>query len=61
MNMSVFSVVAPCSVVEVCQRFRGDAAYKINTLMMEAARTSEMLVNIYQATRRYNTEDSYLQ
>jgi hypothetical protein len=29
-------------------------------LMMEAARTSETLVNFYQTTRRYNTEDSHL-
>jgi hypothetical protein len=29
-------------------------------LMMEAARTSETLVNIYQTTRRYNPEDSHL-
>jgi hypothetical protein len=29
-------------------------------LMMEAARTSEMLVNFYQTTRRYNQEDSHL-
>jgi hypothetical protein len=28
--------------------------------MMEAARTSETLVNFYQTTRRYNPEDSYL-
>jgi hypothetical protein len=28
--------------------------------MMEAARTSESLVNFYQATRRYNQEDSHL-
>jgi hypothetical protein len=28
-------------------------------LMMEAARTSETLVNFYQTTRRYNPEDSY--
>jgi hypothetical protein len=27
-------------------------------LMMEAARTSETLVNFYQTTRRYNPEDS---
>jgi hypothetical protein len=27
---------------------------------MEAARTSETLVNIYQTTRRYNPEDSHL-
>jgi hypothetical protein len=30
-------------------------------LMMEAARTSETLVNFYQTTRRYNPEDSHLQ
>jgi hypothetical protein len=29
-------------------------------LMMEAARTSETLVNFYHTTRRYNPEDSYL-
>jgi hypothetical protein len=29
-------------------------------LMMEAARTSETLVNFYQTTRRYNPEESYL-
>jgi hypothetical protein len=27
---------------------------------MEAARTSEMLVNFYQTTRHYNPEDSHL-
>jgi hypothetical protein len=29
-------------------------------LMMEAARTSETLVNFYQITRCYNPEDSHL-
>jgi hypothetical protein len=28
--------------------------------MMEAARTSETLVNLYQTTRCYNPEDSHL-
>jgi hypothetical protein len=28
--------------------------------MMEAASTSEMLVNFYQTTQRYNPEDSHL-
>jgi hypothetical protein len=28
--------------------------------MMEAARTSETLVNFYQTTRRYNPKDSHL-
>jgi hypothetical protein len=44
--MAVFWVVAPCSL--------GDA------LMMEAARTSETLVQLYQTTRCYNPEDSHL-
>jgi hypothetical protein len=29
-------------------------------LMMEAANTSEMLINFYLTTRRYNPEDSHL-
>jgi hypothetical protein len=33
----------------------------IISLMMEAAKTSETLVNFYQTTRRYNPEDSHLQ
>jgi hypothetical protein len=32
----------------------------IIALMMEAATTSETLVNFYQTTRRYNPEDSDL-
>jgi hypothetical protein len=34
--------------------------YLLITLMMEAARTSETLVNFYQITQRYNPEDSHL-
>jgi hypothetical protein len=36
------------------------AASIIRAMMMEAARTSETSVNFYQATRRYNPEDSHL-
>jgi hypothetical protein len=32
----------------------------IRALMMEAATTSEMLVNFYQTTWHYNPEDSHL-
>jgi hypothetical protein len=43
--MAVFWVVGPgCILI---------------ALMMEAARTSETLVNFYQTTRRYNPEDSH--
>jgi hypothetical protein len=53
-KIAVFWVVAPCSLAEVYQRFRypyclhhlGDES--LIALMMEAARTSEMLVNFYQ-------------
>jgi hypothetical protein len=50
-KMAVFWVVAPCSLVE---------AFRFITLMMEAARTSETLVNFYQTTRHYDPEDSHL-
>jgi hypothetical protein len=33
---------------------------RCNALMMEAARSSETLVNFYQTTRRYNPEDSHV-
>jgi hypothetical protein len=36
------------------------AVFRAIALMMEAARTSETLVNFYQTTRRYNPEDSHL-
>jgi hypothetical protein len=54
-KMAVFWVVAPCSLVEVYQRFRGPCS-----MMMEAVSTSEMLETFYQTTRRYNPEDSHL-
>jgi hypothetical protein len=57
--MAVFWVVEPCSLVEVYQRFRGVCCLH-HQLTMEAARTSETLVNLYQTTRRYNSEDSHL-
>jgi hypothetical protein len=60
-RMAVFWVVAPCSLVEVHLRFRGPCClHHQGTLMMEAARFSETLVNFYQTTRSYNPQDSYL-
>jgi hypothetical protein len=46
MRMAVFWVVAPCSLVEVYQRFRG--ACCLIALMMDAVNTSETSVNFYQ-------------
>jgi hypothetical protein len=51
-KMAVFWVVAPCSLVEVYQHFRGPCCSII--------RASETLVNFYQTTWRYNPEDSRL-
>jgi hypothetical protein len=62
-KMVVFWVVAPCSLVEVYQRFRGPCSLHHQGDHRpddEAARTSETLVNFYQTTRRYNPEDSHL-
>jgi hypothetical protein len=42
-KVAIFWVVGPCSLI---------------ALMMEAAITSETLVNFYQTTRRKNPEDS---
>jgi hypothetical protein len=57
-KMAVFWVVAPCSLVEVYQRFRGPCC--LHRQGDEAARTSGPLVNFYQTTRRDNPEDSPL-
>jgi hypothetical protein len=73
--MAVFWVLAPCSLVEVYQSFRGPCCihhqgheYLIHdqgdelpiALMMEAAKISEPMLNFYQTTRCYNPEDSNL-
>jgi hypothetical protein len=58
-KMAVFWVVAPCSLVAVYQRPAASSIRAI-ALMMEAARTSETLVNFYQTTWRYNPEDRHL-
>jgi hypothetical protein len=53
--MAVFWVDAPCSLVEFSK-----VSEVLAALMIEAASTSETLVNYYQTTRRYNPEDSRL-
>jgi hypothetical protein len=61
-KMTVFWVVAPCSLVEVYRRFRGSCFvhHQGDDLMMEAGGTSKTSVNFYQITRRNNPEDSHL-
>jgi hypothetical protein len=56
-KIAVFWVVAPCSLVEVYQRFIGTCCI---ARMMVAESASETSVNFYQTIRRYNTEDSHL-
>jgi hypothetical protein len=56
-KIAVFWAVAPCSLVEALAASINRA---VIALMMEAARTSEKLVNFYQTTRRYTPEDSHL-
>jgi hypothetical protein len=67
---TVFWVAAPCSLVDVFRRFRGDAASIIRAMGKPHVRlthrtddggsfTSETSVN-YQTTRRSNPEDSHL-
>jgi hypothetical protein len=61
MKMAVFWVVAPCSMVEVKQHSRGPCClHHQGALMIEAARTSETLVNFYQTTRRYNHQGALM-
>jgi hypothetical protein len=40
--------------------YKGKREEREIALMMEAARTSETLVNFYQTTRLYSPEDSHL-
>jgi hypothetical protein len=61
LKMAVSWVAAPCSPVEIYRRFRDACCFIVLSiaLMMEAASTSETLVNFRQITRR-NLGDSHL-
>jgi hypothetical protein len=64
MKMTVFWEVAPCSLVEIYWRFKG--AYCLHhqggeSVMMEAASTSETSINFYRTTRRNIPKVSHLQ
>jgi hypothetical protein len=63
MEMAVVCVIAPCNLVEVTDVSEVLAASIIRaiiTLMMEAASTSEMSVNLQQTIQSYNPNDSHL-
>jgi hypothetical protein len=61
--MTIFWVVVLHSLKEVYWHFRGACClhHHIIALMMDAASTSETLLNFHQATWRNNPEDSHLQ
>jgi hypothetical protein len=58
-NIAVFWVVVPYSLIEVYEVSEVLAASIIRA-MMEAGSTSETSVNFYQTTRRNNPQDSHL-
>jgi hypothetical protein len=59
-EMAVFCDVAPRSLVEVYQRFRGPWCLHNQSDSSERWSTSEPSLKFYQTTRRYNPEDSHL-
>jgi hypothetical protein len=58
-KMTVFWDVAPCSLAEVYQCFRGVCCCAIIALMLEISGTSETSVNFYQTTWCNTPEDSH--
>lgn len=52
---NIFWVVTSCSLVQNYRRFGG----MCGSLKIQAARSSEKSVNIYQTTRRHFSEESY--
>jgi hypothetical protein len=60
-NMAVFWVVEPCSLIEFFLRLIGDCCLHHQGYRSDDVGTSETSVNFYQSTRRNNPEDSPLQ
>jgi hypothetical protein len=58
--MAFFWVVAPYSLVEIYQRFRGPCCLHHHRPNDGGSKVLETLTNFYQTTRRYNLEDSHL-
>jgi hypothetical protein len=63
--MAVSCGTAPCGLVEFYPRLKGTCCPKhqgdeLITMTLEAEITSETSVNVYQATRCNNPEDSHL-
>jgi hypothetical protein len=62
MKVAIFWIVALFSLVAVCRHVRGTSCLHHQiALMMWAASTSEMTVNLYQTTWHSNPEDGHLQ
>jgi hypothetical protein len=60
MKVTVFWDVALCSLVEIDRRFRSAYCLHYQALMVEAERTSETPVSIYETTRHNVPEDSHI-
>jgi len=56
--ITVFPRVTPCSVIEFCQIFDGTRSFQLEgTLKLKVIGSSETIVNLYQAARRYILEN----
>lgn len=66
MKIPVIWYVAPRGIVEADRRFRGSYSFLHHgdegrrALLLVAVIASEMSVNIYDTTHRYNPEDNHL-
>jgi hypothetical protein len=63
LKMAVFLIVMPCRLIEINRRFRCACCSNIKAMSRPddgGSNTSETPANIYQTTRRNNSEDSHL-